>query len=263
LRAAVVVCILVTAACGSFGAASEPSPDAGPSEGGSPDAGGGSLDGSAIDSAVDAKLDAAAEGCGWPIFADTFERTDLLGSWSALQPNYGTGLDVTLGAAPSPRGPSLQVSIQPAMGPRTRTLSRPLGTPPTPTPTCIELELSVYVQDFGGGQYASFASIQLADETAISLWNDDGAIVVVEQTSDGILFENAAYTSAPKNAWHRVVVRYTYVPEPSLTLYVDGAKSDITKRNIMKGAPTELRVGGGFTKSETTALFWIDDVKIR
>jgi hypothetical protein len=261
LRAAVVVLFFATTACGSFGAASEPTPDASAPEGGAVDGG---LDGGVLDaSASDASLDAAVSVCGWPPFTDGFERADLLGAWGAIEPVYGDGLDLVLEAAPVPRGESLQVTAVPSTGNRNRTLARTLGTPLGPLPSCIELELSIYVESFGGSIDANFASIELDDQTGVSLWNDTGdAIALVEQTTNGVSFQEVARVVAAKGAWHHLRVRYTYLPVPVVTFRFDDGDIATTARGITKGRPTQVRVGGGYTQSVTTAKFWIDDVSI-
>lgn len=201
--------------------------------------------------------------CGFVEFTDSFDRTDVQGSWLP-GPNNGDGLTVSSAMAPMPKGRSWQIdAVIVDTGSRFRNYHHFPVKQSGVDATCIELAFSIYVAAIAGTGMA-MGSIELDSSTSISLWLEaNGTMELVEQTTDGITFTVIGVAALTLGTWHSIRLRHGYgTAERTPLLVVDGTPVAVNAPMLNHGAPTSIYFGAGFTHGDTFAKYWLDELRV-
>ena len=253
----------IAIACGSFGSGEETTPSLDAS---APIDDAASVDvTSPSDAAPDVLDDAGELGCGFVEFVDAFDRDDVQGTW-LIGPTMGEGVTVSSAIAPMAKGKSWQVDVLPVDdGGRYRNYEHVPARPATPVPSCIDLSFSIYPAAVGGTGMA-VGSIELDSTTSISLWiRSNQSIDLVEQTTDGTQFFVMATAALPGGQWHSIRVRYRYdkVIDRRPFFIADGKPISVAALKLDHGEPQWIYFGAGFSPSDTSAKYWLDELRVR
>lgn len=246
LRRAAAFIVTLTA-CGSFSEANAPPPASGAVDAGPVDAG---------------AIDASTPGCGWAPFGDDYERSDVRGAWGAGAQSPADGITVSLGPAPMPRGESLHVAIAASTAANTGRFfefKHVLVAGGGPTPSCVDVAFAAFPVSHGDDP-SGIATIEMNNETALSVWLAPTGFEFFKQTANGDTFERLVHADVAFGQWHAIVV---HVADGQVSIVVDGLTQKNEPTQIKLGDAQEVHVGAGFTRGIATGEFFIDDVSIR